>query len=204
VIGDHAEWVPPTAAPAVIAQRRGDGVHLSWDWPRDVVEMEVRWRADANAWQTMVVSAARYGADGGVHLPRQGDRTEIVVAAVTHGVDRRLVGPGARVLVSAPVTAAYTVTRTGRRHVEVAATVTATRPVQVPRLVLLAGSGDYLPLRSSDGQVLAELSHVDIAPDRPCVLRASVPAGVKWVRCFAVGDTVELRDPPREQLRVGS
>jgi hypothetical protein len=202
VVGDHAAWVPPTPAPTVVAQRRGDGVHLSWDWPRDVVEMEVRWRADANAWQSLVVSAARYGADGGVHLPRQGDRTEIVVAAVTQGVDRRMVGPGARLLVAAPVAAAYTVTRTGLRRKEVVATVTVTRPVVVPRLVLLAGSGDFLPLRSTDGRVLAELSYVELAPGRPAVLRGAVPAGVRWVRCFAPGDTVELRDPPREQLRM--
>jgi hypothetical protein len=204
VVGDHAEWVPPTAPPVVIAQRRGEGVHLSWDWPRDVVEMEVRWRADASPWQSMVVSAARYGADGGVHLPRQGDRTEIMVAAVTHGVDRRLVGPASRLLVAAPASGAYTVTRTGFRRRAAVATVTVNRPVVVPRLVLLAGSGDFLPLRSTDGQVLAEVSNVDIAPGRPAILRAAIPGGVRWLRCFAPGDVVELRDPPREQLRVGS
>jgi hypothetical protein len=202
VVGDHAQWIPPTAAPVVVAQRRGDGVHLSWDWPRDVVEMEVRWRADANAWQAMVVSAARYGADGGVHLPRQGDRTEIVVAAVVNGVDRRLVGPGARVLVAAPVAAAYTVAKPGLRRKEVVATVTATRAVVVPRLVLLASTGQFLPLRATDGQVLVELSQVDLT--HSVELRAPLPSGVTWVRCFAPGDVLELRDPPTDQLRVRS
>jgi hypothetical protein len=201
VTGDHAEWVPPTPAPRIIAQRRGDGVHLSWDWPHDVVEMEVRWRAGADAWQTMVVSAARYGADGGVHLPRQADRTEIVVAAVTQGVDRRLVGPGARVLVAAPVPGSYTVARAGLRRKEVTATVTASRPVVVPRLVLLASTGDFLPLRAGDGTVLCELSQVDLA--RPAVLKALLPPDVRWVRCFAPGDALELHDPPATQLRVG-
>jgi hypothetical protein len=123
---------------------------------------------------------------------------------VVHGVDRRLVGPGARVLVAAPVAAAYTVAKPGLRRREVVATVTATRPVVVPRLVLLASTGQFLPLRATDGQVLVELSQVDLAPDRPSVMRAALPAGAMWVRCFAPGDVVELRDPPADQLRVRS
>jgi hypothetical protein len=117
-------------------------------------------------------------------------------------VDRRLVGPGARVLVAAPVAAAYTVAKPGLRRKEVVATITATRPVVVPRLVLLASTAQFLPLRATDGQVLVELSQVDLS--RPAELRAALPAGVRWVRCFAPGDVVELRDPPADQLRVRS
>jgi hypothetical protein len=205
VIGDHAVWVPMAKVPTVDAERRGDGLHLSWEWPPDVVEMEVRWRADEQAWHSMVVSHARYDAEGGVHLPRRGDRTEIEVAVVVRGLNQRRVGPPHRVLVVAPVAAPYTVRRRGLRRNKVVATVHVTRKVCIPRLLLLASMDDLLPLRATDGQVLAELIDVETDPVTPAVLRASLPrrAGPYFLRCFAPpGDIVELGDPPREQLRV--
>jgi hypothetical protein len=73
----------------------------------------------------------------------------------------------------------------------------------VSRLVLVA-SDNVLPLRPTDGDVLAALDDVDLGPQQPAVLRIPLPRRPRryWLRCFADAGEVELRDPPIKQLRI--
>jgi hypothetical protein len=204
VIGAHAEWVPRSEPLRIRAQRQGQRIVVSCEWPADLGEVEVRWRADEGPWSRETLSAARYEADGGfVIASPAGVGTEILVAPVLRSADRRMIGTSARAWIATPVPARYTLRRTGLRTRYVVARVLADRAVHVARLVLVARD-DLMPLRPADGDVVGALDDVDLGPVQPAVLRVPLPRrpGRFWMRCFAEDDAVELHDPPREQLRM--
>lgn len=204
VIGTYREWIPTTDITSLRARWHGDRVVVSWEWPDDVGEMEVRWRAEDGPWQQQAVSSARYIAGGGVTLTAPpGTSAEIVVAPVLRSGDRRMVGTGGRTRVTVPVAAKYTLRRAGLWHRRLVATVTADRAVHVSRLVLVARD-NVLPLQPTDGDVVAALDDVDLGPQQPTILRIPLPRRPLpyWLRCFADADEIQLRDPPIEQLRM--
>jgi hypothetical protein len=78
--------------------------------------------------------------------------------------------------------------------------VRADRSVQVSQLLLIADR--ELPLTPESGEVVAVAQDLRLSP-RPIVIRADPPRRTDryWLRCFTRGGAVELRDPPRSQLR---
>jgi hypothetical protein len=206
-VGAYREWRPLAAPAGLRAQRRGDEVLLTWQWPADVGTAEVAWRATGighSDWHLHRVSVARYRTEGGTTLrPAGGRRYELTVASVVPGSYHELVGPPAVTTVEIPVPGSYTISWPGRAERQIRATVTVGQRVRVPRLLLVVA--DEWPLSPAAGELLAEARDVELGPGRPRVLRVPAPPRPRpyWLRCFAPGGPVELHDPPRDQLRAG-
>jgi hypothetical protein len=205
-IGARRLWTPMRPDSPIRVRRHGREVRLAWYWPDGVGETELRWRATGCGWRTDSVSRARYDADGGytVSIPT-GPAVEILIASVVRSGSDRLVGTAGRVVVELPVPATYRLMFVGpywRR--QVVATVTAEHHVRVPTLLLVRTHGREMPLTVDDGVVLASASDVTLGPASPARLAAPVPRRGRpyWLRCFALGGTVDLHDPARDALLV--
>jgi hypothetical protein len=206
VLGAHREWRALPAPVGVRAHRRGDEILLTWHWPAGLGEIVVRWRPAGDSdlpWRTELVSAARYQTGGGVRLAlgeHRYARYEVSVAAVVRSGGEQLTGPAAMVTVDLPAVAWYTVSWRGLRHRQLELAVRADRSVQVSQLLLIADR--ELPLTPESGEVVAVAQDLRLSP-RPIVIRADPPRRTDryWLRCFTRGGAVELRDPPRSQLR---
>ncbi|MQY09541.1 hypothetical protein [Actinomadura macrotermitis] len=198
----HVNLPPPRR---LVAERRGAHVHVGFDWPADVTEVEVTWRAgsrhDAGAAERVVVTRAGYDTGGGLRLPVPEDEpVEIAVAAAGFAGGDRVTGPAATTEVAARTVVHYDVTRGGppwRRSLTIR--LTSGRPVRVARLDLVVRAGRVMPHRRGDGETLHSWEQVPV----PGELSVALPslAGPYWLRCFA-DDDVELSDPPVRRLQV--
>lgn len=206
-IGAHREWRPVPVPADLRAQRRGDEILLTWRWPVDVATTRVCWRVAGDhtdhPWHCRRVTAAQYRTDGGATLhPHGARRYQVSVASLVPGAYQELLSPAVVTTVDIPVVGEYTISWQGWSDRQLTAAVTARQPVEVPRLVLVAAA--EWPLSPAAGEPLAEVHDVVLGPHRPWLLRCREPARRRpyWLRCFAPGGPVELRDPPRDQLRV--
>ncbi|MFI7706694.1 hypothetical protein [Nonomuraea sp. NPDC049480] len=196
-IGAHREHVNLTAPRRVSAVRRGGTVHVGLEWPTDVPEIEVQWGE-----RRLVVSSAAYRSQGGIRLDiPEVESPTIQLTPTTVVKGARIRGPAVPVTLSAVVPIRYEVRAEGapwRR--ELVVSLTAERPVQVTRLVLVIKPGRIQPGSADDGRVIGEWS--DVSP--PARLTVPMPRQAKpyWLRCFAEGP-VELVDPPVRMLKVG-
>ena len=201
----------PLPSPShVAAHRAGDEVVVRWEWPVDLSEVVLRWSLGERAWREKSISRGAYRSQGGAWLPvgqlaTNGDRNaplriELIPVAPLEG--RRARGEPVSVTVPARVEAWYEVTRTGppwRRELTLA--VRSGQDAHLGSLLVVLRRGTVMPLQATDGEVLRRLEDVRVTPDQPLRLRLPVPEGPYWLRCFAPGDEVELRDPPVVQLR---
>lgn len=194
----------------VAADRVGDEVVVRWEWPPELTEVALRWQLGDLAWRAKSISRGAYRSQGGAWLPvgelaTNGDRNaplriELVPVAPLHG--RRVHGAPVSVTVPGRVEAWYEVTRTGppwRRELTVA--VRSGQHAHLRSLMVVLRRGTVMPLHATDGEVLRQLEDVRVSPDQPLRLRLPLPVGPYWLRCFAPGDDVELRDPPVVQMR---
>ena len=194
----------------VAADRVGDEVVVRWEWPPELTEVALRWRSGDLPWRAKSISRGAYRSQGGAWLPvgelaTNGDRNaplriELVPVAPLHG--RRVQGAPVSVTVPGRVEAWYEVTRTGppwRRELTVA--VRSGQHAHLRSLMVVLRRGTVMPLHATDGEVLRQLEDVRVSPEQPLRLRLPLPVGPYWLRCFAPGDDVELRDPPVVQMR---
>jgi hypothetical protein len=208
-IGAHREWRQVPVPAGLRALRRGDELLLTWQWPAEVGVVQVCWRAatggtDRPPWQCQRVTAAQYRVGGGATVrPHGARRYDVSVASLLPGAYQELTGAPATTTVEVPVTGEYTISWQGWPDRQLTVTVTARQPVRVPRLVLVAAA--EWPLSPAGGEPLAEADDVALGPAQPWRMSCREPARRRpyWLRCFAPGGPVELRDPPRDQLRLG-
>lgn len=207
-IGAHVEWRPVPVPAGLRARRRGDEVLLTWQWPAEVATARVCWRVATgeadHPWHCRRVTITQYRTDGGATLhPRGAHRYQVSVASLVPGAYQELLGPAAVTTVEVPVAGEYTISWQGWPERQLTAAVTTALPVRVPRLVLVAAA--EWPLSPATGEPLAEVRDVPLGPHQPWLLRCREPVRPRpyWLRCFALGGAVELRDPSRDQLRVG-
>ncbi len=199
-IGAHREHVNLTPPRELITQRRGEVITLGFDWPADVTEAEVRWWYGDGDARVLPVGRAGYDAHGGVRLTSPGgEAVTIEVAAAATAYGRRVTGTPIRTLVPGRAIVEYQVRRSRLRG-PLIVTLSAPSPTRVRRLVLVARSGP-LPQRSADGETVMSWDDIDI----PVRLQVPMPHLTRpyWLRCFAEDATIELRDPPVRQLKVG-
>jgi hypothetical protein len=199
-VGAHREHVNLTPPREVLAERRGEIILLGFDWPPDVTEAEVRWWTADGEKRRLPVGRAGYDAHGGVRLPSPGDETvtvEVAAAATLYG--RRVIGTPVTAVVPGRTVVGYELKRPRLRG-SLVVTLTAAAPLRLSRLVLVARSGP-LPQRSGDGETVMTWDDLEV----PARLEAKMPRLPRpfWLRCFAEGVTIELRDPPVRQLKVG-
>jgi hypothetical protein len=194
----HVNLPPPRR---LVAERRGSHVHVGFDWPADVTEVDLGYRVGGEP-RVEVVTRASYDTQGGVRLAVPEDApVEVSVAAAGTVGGARVTGPQVTALVAARTIVRYDVQRSGppwRRSLTIR--LTSSRPLRVARLSLVLRTGRVMPHRPGDGDTLGAWEQVPV----PGELSLAVPdaSGPYWLRCFADDDGVELSDPPVRRLQV--
>ncbi|MEV3923798.1 hypothetical protein [Actinomadura coerulea] len=209
----HVNLPPPRR---LVAERRGAYVHVGFDWPPDVAEVDVVYRigpdtgdaarsgdsAHGPVRAAQSVTRAAYDTQGGIRLPVPEDApVELSVAAAGTVGGARMTGPPATAEVAARTIVHYDVLRSGppwRRTLTVR--LHSSRPLRVARLSLVLRAGRVMPQRAADGETLGVWDRVPV-PGELSLDAPSAP-GPYWLRCFADDDAVELSDPPVRRLQV--
>ncbi|RFS82683.1 hypothetical protein D0T12_24880 [Actinomadura spongiicola] len=201
----HVNLPPPRR---LVADRRGDHVHVGFDWPPDVAEVDVVYQVGGDALHgsesssTRTVTRAAYDTQGGIRLPVPEDEpVALSVAAAGTVGGSRVTGPPVTARVAARAVVRYDVLRSGppwRRSLTIR--LTSSRPLRVARLSLVLRAGRVMPHRAADGETLGAWEQVPV----PGELSLAVPDASRpyWLRCFADDDVVELADPPVRTLQV--
>lgn len=209
-IGAYHRYVNLPPPRRLVAERRGDHVHVGFDWPPDVAEVDLVYRIgrdagrspDPDAERRATVTRAAYDTQGGVRLPVPEDEpVELAVAAAGTVGGTRVTGPPATAEVEARAVVRYDLERTGppwRRSLTLR--LTCSRPLRVARLSLVLRRGRVMPHRAGDGETLGTWEQVPV----PGELSVAVPdaSAPYWLRCFADDDVIELTDPPIRRLQV--
>ncbi|MEU8123067.1 hypothetical protein AB0C21_30525 [Spirillospora sp. NPDC049024] len=206
----HVNLPPPRR---LVAERRGAYVHVGFDWPPDVAEVDVAYRIGRDPAHTadpaavpvraaQGVTRAAYDTQGGIRLPVPEDEpVELSVAAAGTVGGARVTGPPVTAEVAATAVVRYDVLRSGppwRRALTIR--LTSSRPLRVARLSLVLRAGRVMPQRAADGETLAAWDQVPVPGELS--LGAPRAPGPYWLRCFADDDAVELSDPPVRRLQV--
>lgn len=218
----HVNLPPPRR---LVAERRGGVVHVGFDWPDEIAEVELSWRIGVDAIATgrieanlmsagrieagrlptavperVGVTRAAYEAQGGlrVEVP-EAQPVEVAVAAVSTADEERVVGTPVTVEVHARTLVRYELERSGppwKRALTVK--LSADRPVRVAALELVLRRGRVMPHRPTDGETLGSWTEVPVPGELTVPLPR--PAGEYWLRCFTDDTVVELTDPPVRHL----
>ncbi|MFC5753945.1 hypothetical protein [Actinomadura rugatobispora] len=201
----HVHLPPPRR---LVTERRGRYVHVGFDWPAEVAEVELVWRGGpggaAGAAGREVVSRAAYGTRSGirVEVPEELPVEVSVAAAGTVG-GALVTGPPVTARVDPRVLVHYDLERGGsRRRRSLTIRLACARPLRIRRLLLVRRDGPVMPNRASDGEVVAEWEGVPVPGELSVALPRDGAAGDCWLRCFAEDDVIELRDPPVRRLQV--
>ncbi|MFI1562326.1 hypothetical protein ACH4ZX_04535 [Streptomyces sp. NPDC020490] len=207
VTGAHTVAAVRPLGALTLTRHGGTGVAVVLDWPPDAGdEVEVSWRTPGEQDQRRrTVGRAAYRHEAGVRLPvADGAGVEVEVRPVAVLGGQRTYGPPSTAVLPARTDAGYRLRRhgmPGRRTVT--AVFTASAPVRAERLLLVCSHGPLWPLEPGDGDVLADLAGAELGPGRDVRLSARLPRGPGgWLRCFAVGEGLVLRDPPHHTLRI--
>ncbi|SPT57006.1 hypothetical protein K8Z49_11490 [Actinomadura madurae] len=207
-IGAHHRHVNLPPPRRLVAERRGAYVHVGFDWPPDVAEVDVVYRIGggprhgAGPPSSEAVTRAAYDTQGGVRLAVPEDEpVELSVAAAGTVGGARVTGPPVMAEVAARTIVRYDVLRSGppwRKTLTVR--LTSPHPLRVARLSLVLRTGKVMPHRAADGETLGVWEQVPVPGELS--LDAPDARAPYWLRCFADDDVVELSDPPVRRLRV--
>lgn len=201
-VGAHRRHVDLPPPRRLAAQRRGGAVHVGFDWPGDVPEVEVTYQIGASDPCRILITRASYEAEGGVRLTApEAERVDVLVASSGVSGDARVVGAPVAATVPGHRLVRYDLRAGGSPwHRTVVLTLGADEPVRIPRLVLVLREGEVMPGREEDGETLASWEEVDV----PAVLSVPRPrrTGPFWLRCFTGDGGIELSDPPVRHLRI--
>ncbi|HEV7931241.1 MAG TPA: hypothetical protein VGP70_02780 [Actinomadura sp.] len=201
-IGAHRRHVDLPPPRRLAAQRRGGAIHVGFDWPGEVPEVEVTYQIGASDPCRILTTRAAYEAQGGVRLAApEGEQVDVLVASSGISGDARVVGAPVAATVPGHRVVGYDLRAGGPPwHRTVVLTLRAGEPVRIPRLVLVLRAGEVMPRREEDGETLASWEEVDV----PAVLSVPRPrrTGPFWLRCFTGDGGIELSDPPVRRLRI--
>ncbi|KAB2345077.1 hypothetical protein [Actinomadura rudentiformis] len=209
----HVNLPPPRR---VVTERRGAFVHVGFDWPADVAEVELTYLIGADrvgaervgadrvgtAPEREIVTRAAYDTQGGIRLPVPEDEpVELQVAATGTVGGSRVTGPAVSAEVTAHTVVAYDLERGGppwRRSLTIR--LSAGRPLRVARLALVLRTGRVMPHRAGDGETIGAWEEIPV----PGEVSLPLPqvSGPYWLRCFTDDDVIELSDPPVRRLQV--
>ncbi|MBC6459709.1 hypothetical protein [Actinomadura sp. HBU206391] len=201
-IGAHRRHVNLPPPRNLVAQRRGATVHIGFDWPDDVAEVELTYQVGDSDPRRTVITRAAYEAQGGVRLAAPENRqVDVLVASSGMGGDARVVGAPVPVTVPARALVDYDLERAGppwRRTLVVK--LRSDEPVRIERLLLVLREGRVMPQHPGDGDTVASWEELEV----PVELSVPHPgrAGPFWLRCFAADGVIELSDPPVRRLQV--
>lgn len=186
------------------ARRFGDEVRLTWTWPEEAVKARVAWQpspvtGDAGAApagrQERACSRRKYEAEGGFSAVMGHEAQLVAVWAVLPGADGELVTDPAEIRVEATgVPVHYDVRRVRgfgglaslvRRRRRRRVRVRATRPCDLPDLVVVESRSPGIPLRPQDGETVGRIRGQRMEPGTPVEVVVKLGAhGPSWVACF--------------------
>ena len=194
----HVNLPPPRR---LVAERRGAYVHVGFDWPADVTEVDLEYLAGGEP-RAATVTRASYDTQGGIRLAVPEDApVELSVSAAGTVGGARVTGPPVTAEVAARTIVRYDVLRSGppwRRSLTIR--LTSSRPLRVARLSLVLRAGRVMPHRPGDGDTVGAWEQVPVPGELS--LAAPDASGPYWLRCFADDAGVELSDPPVRRLQV--
>lgn len=207
--------VPPVSRLSL--ERRGEDTLLLWEWPPDVIAVDVEWEGAGGAGaKTFTPEVVR--THGGAVIPTgAGEFAVSVYSVVGAGIARKRSSPlkmHERGLAPAVDYRVHWPTRImGRFRGKLRVTLTSNTPVTLP-LVIVAKPGS-LPMSAGQGDVvysgLAELKPPLSGRNEGSLpsarIECSLPPGrgTLYVRCFSPesGETFNLQDPPATELKSG-
>ena len=194
------------------ALRQGERVLLTWIWPEDCVEAQVRWRSDED--RPGVHGSARcsrrmYDHDGGFQLPAGRSGLMITVEALGYG-DRLDGEPASAVLVppSRPAIRYDPVVQKKRRSWVVTLTFTGDIDCSLPPVLVVLGTSSYMPTSTRDGEVVHTVSQRSLSIGLPSsdTFELAPQRGPRWLVCLPADDDsapeVDLRPASLHRLRV--
>lgn len=220
----HINLPPPRR---LVAERRGEFVHVGFDWPADVAEVLLTYRVGADHIATgriesrlvevgriepgrldddgpheELVTRAAYDSQGGVRLPvPENEPVELSIAATGTVGGARVTGPEATAEVAGRTVVHYDIERSGPRwRRSLTIRLTSAKPLRIAKLELVMRAGRVMPHRAADGETLGSWEQVPV----PGELTLAPPdaSGPYWLRCFADDDVIDLSDPPVRHLQV--
>lgn len=190
----------------VAAQRFGEDVRVTWEWPDAVSTADVVWAGGRRR-----ITRAQYRDEGGCLLRRVPGVRRVEVGAAVAGIDTgESTTPATSVEVDErPPQLHYELRRRGTRFtggVRATVTVSGSDPVGEVTVVLVAAAGKVMPLAPGAGMELLR-APVLVRPGTPVELpEVAVPGALRkpyWLRCFlAEPAPAVLVDPPVSQLKV--
>jgi len=194
------------------ALRRGDRLLLTWDWPADSVVAQVRWYSDGNGpgrAGTARCSKRLYIHEGGFELPAGRDGVTITVEALVYGGPDGEPPSPLRVEPAPPaVTYDLAVRRRGPRRWTVTVTFTSDVDCLLPPVLVVLGTGNYMPESTADGEVVHVVPKQSLATRRAVTATFELAArrGPCWLVCLLDDDDTaapaELRPASLHRLRV--
>ncbi|MGV1004584.1 MAG: hypothetical protein ACOYEV_07420 [Candidatus Nanopelagicales bacterium] len=199
---------PAGSAPSVqkpTAERFGDELRLSWEWPKGDYMIEVGWLAGASR-NSRRVSRTNYNDDGGVRLPASESIGDVTLATVVRADPREWVSEPISVPVSgvAPAVGYSLVVKRSKFGGKGSVTITVASAQfrgQVELLTVLK-EAKFMPGGPSDGTVV-DRRLVDLGPGGSSfTLDLGKVVTPFWVRVFAEPSSgVRIEDPPTSQMR---
>lgn len=211
VDGDRGLWGDSAivgSAPSVKnvqADRYGDELVVSWEWPHGDYSAKITWASDGMQ-RAERCSRAEYKADGGFRI-RAGDSVDKVsVSTVAHGSGTEWVASPVEIKLAArlPIVR-YELEipplRFGRRK-PVRAVVHPNGYEGSTTVLVVARTSSIMPSRSDDGDVIDRLD-ISMDGNSAVVVEFGIPKlrSPFWVRLFSANPAVKLEDPPTNQLK---
>ena len=196
------------SAPSVqkpTAERFGDELRLSWEWPTGDYMVEVGWQVGSNR-NTRRVSRTSYNDGGGVRLPASEVSGEVTLATVVRAGSQEWVSAPISVPVSGVAPAIKYLLSVKRSKfggkASVAVTVESTQFRGKAELLTVLKEAKFMPNAASDGTIL-DRRLVDLASGRSSFsLDLGKVVTPFWVRLFPdSGSGVRVEDPPTSQMR---
>jgi len=186
------------------ARRFGDEVRLTWTWPEEATTARVAWQPSAVTGDAAAAPAGRqertcsrrkYDAEGGFSAVMGDAAQHVAVWAVLRGADGELTTDPAEIRVEATgVPVHYDVRRVRgfgwlvslvRRRRRRRVRVSATRPCDLPDLVVVESRSPGIPLRPQDGKTVLRIAGKRMDPGTPLEIVVDLGAhGPSWLACF--------------------
>ena len=198
---------PYGSAPAVLnvrAERFGDEVVLSWDWPGPEYEVRVRWTGGTNGERRIAMN--EYRTEGGCRLPVGVGGGTATVASVAGDGDARWVSSETKITIEGSGTAVEYDVDFQKKLFGPPSGATlkfAFPPSSAPIDVVVVGQfSKFMPFDVSQGSVLKQTTVSAASPQ----VDVSLPhrgKGPIWVRAFATTPGARLIDPPPTRMKVG-
>ncbi|WP_409430726.1 hypothetical protein ACJEIK_28245 [Mycobacterium sp. SMC-16] len=205
LLGDSAVVGSAPSVKNLRADRYGDLLVVSWEWPHGDYSAAVTWTQGA-ATQSRRCTRAEYKNDGGFRISAAGTVDRVAVATVAHGNGAEWVAGPVEVQLAArlPVVR-YELeippSRFGRRK-PARAVVHANGYRGQLSFLVVARTSSIMPSRPDDGDVIDRLT-VTVDGINSAAVEFNVPKlpSPFWVRLFANGTDIKLVDPPTTQLK---